>query len=256
MHILISNDDGVEAPGIKALKDGLADMASLILVAPDRDRSGASNSLTLDSPIRATPMAKDVIRVGGTPTDCVHLALTGLLENEPDMVISGINAGANMGDDVLYSGTVAAAMEGRFLGLPSIAISLASFGDKSELSHYATAVQVARFLIKRLSSAPFPSNTILNVNVPDCPWSEVKGILATRLGHRHKAEPVIKQQDPRGRDIYWVGPPGAEQDAGEGTDFYALNHGYVSVTPLQVDLTRHEASDGLSRWLEQDFSEG
>lgn len=254
MHILISNDDGVEAPGIKALKDGLADMASLTLVAPDRDRSGASNSLTLDSPIRATTIAQDVIRVGGTPTDCVHLALTGLLEKEPDMVISGINAGANMGDDVLYSGTVAAAMEGRFLGLPSIAISLASYGDNAKLSHYATAVQVARFLIKRLSSAPFPSNTILNVNVPDCPWSEVKGIQATRLGHRHKAEPVIKEQDPRGRTIYWVGPPGAEQDAGEGTDFYALNNGYVSVTPLQVDLTRHEASDGLARWLEQDFS--
>jgi 5'-nucleotidase len=254
MHILISNDDGVEAPGINALKDGLADMASLTLVAPDRDRSGASNSLTLDSPIRATTVAQDVIRVGGTPTDCVHLALTGLLENEPDMVISGINAGANMGDDVLYSGTVAAAMEGRFLGLPSIAISLASYGENTELSHYETAVQVARFLIKRLSSAPFPSNTILNVNVPDCPWSEVKGIQSTRLGHRHKAEPVIKQKDPRGRNIYWVGPPGAEQDAGEGTDFYALNNGYVSVTPLQVDLTRHEASDGLARWLEQDFS--
>lgn len=255
MHILISNDDGVEAPGILALKNGLADMASLILVAPDRDRSGASNSLTLDSPIRATRIATDVIRVSGTPTDCVHLAITGLLEDEPDMVISGINAGANMGDDVLYSGTVAAAMEGRFLGLPAIAISLASYRDKQELTHYETAVQVARFLIKRLSRAPFPSNTILNVNVPDCPWSEVKGIRATRLGHRHKAEPVIKQRDPRGRDIYWVGPPGAEQDAGDGTDFYALNNGYVSVTPLQVDLTRHEAREGLANWLEQDITD-
>jgi len=250
MQILISNDDGVEAPGIQALKTGLEDMASLVLVAPDRDRSGASNSLTLDSPIRAKKMSENVIRVNGTPTDCVHLAITGLLEDEPDMVISGINAGANMGDDVLYSGTVAAAMEGRFLGLPSIAISLASNAENAPLTHYDTAVQVARFLIKRLEHAPFPANTVLNVNVPDCPWDEVKGILSTRLGHRHKAEPVIKAQDPRGRNIYWVGPPGAEQDAGEGTDFYALKNGFVSVTPLQVDLTRHEACDGLADWLQ------
>jgi len=255
MQILISNDDGVEAPGILALKEGLADIASLVLVAPDRDRSGASNSLTLDSPIRAKKMTDNVIRVAGTPTDCVHLAITGLLESEPDMVISGINAGANMGDDVLYSGTVAAAMEGRFLGLPAIAISLASNGENIKLTHYKTAVQVARFLIKRLNHAPFPSNTILNVNVPDCPWDQIKGILSTRLGHRHKAEPVIREQDPRGRDIFWVGPPGAEQDAGEGTDFYAVNNGYVSVTPLQVDLTRHEARDGLAEWLEQDNKE-
>ncbi|MDH5659643.1 MAG: 5'/3'-nucleotidase SurE [Gammaproteobacteria bacterium] len=255
MQILISNDDGVEAPGILSLKEGLADMASLILVAPDRDRSGASNSLTLDSPIRAKKISDDMISVAGTPTDCVHLALTGLLEYEPDMVISGINAGANMGDDVLYSGTVAAAMEGRFLGLPSIAISLASKGDNKPLTHYDTAVQVARFLIKRLKHAPFPSNTILNVNVPDCPWDKVKGIQSTRLGHRHKAEPVIKEKDPRGRNIYWVGPPGAEQDAGEGTDFHALKNNYVSVTPLQVDLTRHEDRDGVADWLEQDITE-
>ncbi len=254
MQILISNDDGVDAPGIKTLEKGLSDMASLQIVAPDRDRSGASNSLTLDSPIRAKKVADNITQVAGTPTDCVHLALTGLLQSEPDMVISGINAGANMGDDVLYSGTVAAAMEGRFLGLPSIAISLASNGDNSPLLHYETAVQVARFLIKRLEDAPFPSNTILNVNVPDCPWDDIKGIQSTRLGHRHKAEPVIKEKDPRGRNIYWVGPPGAEQDAGEGTDFYALKHGFVSVTPLQVDLTRHEARDGLSDWLDKDTS--
>ena len=251
MQILISNDDGIEAPGILALREGLSDMAELTLVAPDRDRSGASNSLTLEMPIRAKKIADDMIRVAGTPTDCVHLALTGLLENEPDMVISGINAGANMGDDVLYSGTVAAAMEGRFLGLPSIAISLASVNN-SELTHYETAVQVARFLIKRLKHAPFPSNTILNVNVPDCPWNEIKGIQSTRLGHRHKAEPVIKAQDPRGRNIYWVGPPGPEQDAGEGTDFHALKNGYVSVTPIHVDLTRHESLEGLGKWLEHE----
>ena len=250
MQILVSNDDGVEAPGILALRDGLADLASIMLVAPDRDRSGASNSLTLEMPIRAKKVADNMIRVAGTPTDCVHLALTGLLENEPDMVISGINAGANMGDDVLYSGTVAAAMEGRFLGLPSIAISLASNADNEKLTHYDTAVQVARFLIKRLKHAPFPSNTILNVNVPDCPWKQIKGIQSTRLGHRHKAEPVIKEQDPRGRNIYWVGPPGEEEDAGEGTDFYALKNGFVSVTPLHVDLTRHEAREGLAKWLE------
>lgn len=253
MQILISNDDGVEAPGIRALNEGLADMADCIVVAPDRDRSGASNSLTLESPIRAKQVADNIIQVGGTPTDCVHLALTGLLENEPDMVISGINAGANVGDDVLYSGTVAAAMEGRFLGLPSIAISLASIDDSSTLTHYKTAVQVARFLIKRLNHAPFPANTILNVNVPDCPWDQVKGIQSTRLGHRHKAEPVIKSADPRGRAIYWVGPPGAEQDAGEGTDFHALKNGYVSVTPLHVDLTRHEAREGLAEWLDKDL---
>ncbi len=252
MQILISNDDGVAAPGIEALRSGLADMAELVVVAPDRDRSGASNSLTLDSPIRAKQLGEQVIAVSGTPTDCVHLALTGLLQQEPDMVISGINAGANMGDDVLYSGTVAAAMEGRFLGLPSIAISLASLPGQETLTHYDTAVQVARFLIKRLRHAPFPSNTILNVNVPDCPWDAVKGIQATRLGHRHKAEPVIRAEDPRGRAIYWVGPPGAEQDAGEGTDFHALRHGYVSVTPLHVDLTRHEATTGLSEWLDTD----
>ncbi len=252
MQILISNDDGVEAPGIAALQKGLADMASLVLVAPDRDRSGASNSLTLDSPIRARQLAENIISVSGTPTDCVHLALTGLLDQEPDMVISGINAGANMGDDVLYSGTVAAAMEGRFLGLPSIAISLASQPGSDSLTHYDSAVQVARFLIKRLRHAPFPANTILNVNVPDLPWDEIQGIQSTRLGHRHKAEPVIKDADPRGRPIYWVGPPGAEQDAGEGTDFHALRNGYVSVTPIHVDLTRHEALSGLSDWLNQD----
>lgn len=250
MQILLSNDDGFEAPGIIALAAGLKNLAEIKVVAPDRDRSGASNSLTLDSPIRAKTLESGVVRVAGTPTDCVHLAITGLLENEPDMVMSGINAGANMGDDVLYSGTVAAAMEGRFLGLPAIAISLASNGLNAELQHYETAVQVARFLVKRLIHAPFPSNTILNVNVPDCPWDKIKGIKSTRLGHRHKAEPIIRQQDPRGRDIYWVGPPGAAQDAGPETDFYALQHGYVSITPLHADLTRHEAREGLASWLD------
>lgn len=245
MRILLSNDDGYEASGIVQLAEGLSHHAEITLVAPDRDRSGASNSLTLDNPIRATTMGNRVIRVDGTPTDCVHLAITGLLEHEPDMVISGINAGANLGDDVIYSGTVAAAMEGRFLGFPAIAISLVG----SELQHYDTAVRVAQLLIDRLLKEPLPTDTILNINVPDIPWQDIAGIRATRLGYRHKSEPVIKTTDPRGRDIYWVGPPGSEQDAGEGTDFYAIKHQFVSVTPIQVDLTQHSAVDTVSHWL-------
>jgi 5'-nucleotidase len=246
MRILLSNDDGYEAPGIRALADALQPLADINVVAPDRDRSGASNSLTLDAPIRARYLDNGVIRVDGTPTDCVHLAITGLLAEEPDMVISGINSGANMGDDVLYSGTVAAAMEGRFLGLPAIAVSLAGH----ELQHYASAVDVVLRLVKHLQRHPLPQDTILNVNVPDLPLAQIAGIKSTRLGHRHKAEPVICAKDPRGRDIYWVGPAGAEQDAGPGTDFHAVRHGYVSVTPLQVDLTRHDSVNHLSDWLE------
>lgn len=246
MHILISNDDGFEAPGITALASGLESLAQVTVVAPERDRSGASNSLTLELPIRARKAENGFIRVDGTPTDCVHLAITGLLETEPDMVVSGINAGANMGDDVLYSGTVAAAMEGRFLGLPAIAISLAGNGA----AHFDTAAKVAQTLITQLQSDPLPQDTILNINVPDVHWDELRGFAATRLGHRHKAEPVICDRDPRGREIYWVGPPGAEQDAGPGTDFHAVRSGYVSVTPIQVDLTRHERVDQVQNWLE------
>ncbi len=249
MHILISNDDGFEAPGITALARELESLTQITVVAPERDRSGASNSLTLERPIRAREAANGFIRVDGTPTDCVHLAITGLLETEPDMVVSGINAGANMGDDVLYSGTVAAAMEGRFLGLPAIAISLA--GNGAGFQHFETAAQVVRTLIIQLQAEPLPQDTILNVNVPDSPWEELNGFQATRLGHRHKAEPVVRDQDPRGRTIYWVGPPGAEQDAGSGTDFHAVRHGYVSVTPILVDLTRHERVDPLQNWLKE-----
>ena len=245
MRVLLSNDDGYEAPGICALANNLQQIADIVVVAPDRDRSGASNSLTLESPIRARQVENGFIRVDGTPTDCVHLAITGLLEDEPDMVISGINAGANMGDDVLYSGTVAAAMEGRFLGLPAIAVSLVG----PECKHYETAAEVALRVVKQLALEPLPQDTILNINVPDLPWEQLSGIQSTRLGHRHKAEPVVKDLDPRGREIYWVGPPGAEQDAGPGTDFYALRNGYVSVTPIQVDLTRHEVVDDVSKWL-------
>ena len=245
MRILISNDDGYQAPGIRTLAAALSAHGEVTVVAPDRDRSGASNSLTLDSPIRAVTLPDGFIGVDGTPTDCVHLAITGLLEDEPDIVISGINAGANMGDDVLYSGTVAAAMEGRFLGLPAIAVSMASHRPQ----HYETAARVACELLLRLCRDPLPADTILNVNVPDLPYEGLAGFEATRLGHRHKAEPVIRAQDPRGRAIYWVGPAGAEQDAGPGTDFHAVRQGFVSITPIQVDLTRYDALNKVAGWL-------
>ena len=247
MHILISNDDGYMAPGIRALAAALKTIARVTVVAPDRDRSGASNSLTLDNPIRAREMDDDVTCVDGTPTDCVHLAITGLLDGEPDMVIAGINAGANLGDDVLYSGTVAAAMEGRFLGLPAIAVSLASEKPRN----YDTAAAVALELVKRLESGSLPADTILNVNVPDVAPGDLKGMQATRLGHRHKSEPVVPMEDPRGRPVYWVGPAGLEQDAGPGTDFHAVRSGHVSVTPLDVDLTRYTALEQVGSWLSQ-----
>lgn len=247
MHILLSNDDGYEAQGIRCLAGSLSEFARVTVVAPDRNRSGASNSLTLDNPIRAITMSDGVIRVDGTPTDCVHLAITGLLDKEPDIVIAGINDGANLGDDVLYSGTVAAAMEGRFLGLPAIAVSLVG----PDPVHFETAAMVVRHLLERLTSHPLSFDTILNINVPDMPHDQLAGYQTTRLGHRHKSEPVIKASDPRGRDIYWVGPPGEEQDAGEGTDFYAIRNGYVSVTPLHVDLTRHAVLDELRAWMEE-----
>ncbi len=247
MHILLSNDDGYQAPGIKALADILEPMAKLTVVAPDRDRSGASNSLTLENPLRARTMDNGFIQVEGTPTDCVHLAITGLLQQEPDMVIAGINAGANMGDDVIYSGTVAAATEGRFLGLPAMAVSVASHAPR----YLEDAARVVADLVTRLQKIPLAADSILNVNIPDLPYSELRGIQATRLGHRHRAEPVVQQQDPRGRTIYWVGPAGPEQDAGPGTDFHALRNAYVSITPIQVDLTRHAALADIQQWLEK-----
>ncbi len=248
MYILISNDDGYQAPGILSLAARLGTVARVTVMAPDRDRSGASNSLTLDDPIRINRVETDRFRVLGTPTDCVHLALTGLLEEDPDMVFSGINAGGNLGDDILYSGTVAAAMEGRYLGLPAVAVSLAAGGWEPQ--YYESAAHMARKLLEQIQDDPLPTDTILNVNVPDLPWSEIQGVYATRLGSRHRAEPVIKQQDPRGRSIYWVGPPGSEQDAGPGTDFYAVRNGFVSVTPIQVDLTRYESMEQVRGWLE------
>lgn len=248
MHILISNDDGYLAQGLQQLAAALREYAQISVVAPDRNRSAASNSLTLEHPLRAISGDNGFVRVDGTPTDCVHLAITGLLDPEPDMVFAGINHGANLGDDVLYSGTVAAATEGRFLGLPAIAISLAA----SNPQHFATAAQVAVDLLRKIQKQPLPNDTLLNVNVPDVPLSEIKGMQITRLGQRHKAEPVIKSADPRGNPIYWVGPPGAEQDAGPGTDFDAIKNGYVSITPLQLDLTRFERLQSLSDWLNQE----
>ena len=245
MHILLSNDDGYLAEGLSVLANALRPYADISVVAPDRNRSAASNSLTLEMPLRAQKMDNGFVKVDGTPTDCVHLAITGLLHPEPDMVFAGINHGSNLGDDVLYSGTVAAATEGRFLGLPAIAISLASHDP----CHFATAGQVAVTLLRQLVAQPLPQDTILNVNVPDVPLAELKGFQATRLGQRHKSEPVITGSDPRGRLIYWVGPPGAEQDAGPGTDFYAVNAGFVSVTPLQLDLTWYERINLLKDWL-------
>ncbi|NOT12317.1 MAG: 5'/3'-nucleotidase SurE [Methylococcaceae bacterium] len=250
MHILLSNDDGYLAKGLITLALALREYAEISVVAPDKNRSAASNSLTLEMPLRAAKEDNGFIKVDGTPTDCVHLAITGLLTHEPDMVFAGINHGANLGDDVLYSGTVAAATEGRFLGLPAIAISLAS----SDPVHFDTAAHVAVVLLKNLMASPLPRDTILNVNVPDISLNELKGFQATRLGQRHKSEPVIKSLDPRGRNIYWVGPPGAEQDAGPGTDFYAINSGYVSVTPLQVDLTWYDRINTLKTWLPQELA--
>jgi 5'/3'-nucleotidase len=246
VRVLISNDDGYRAEGLRRLAAALRPLAEITIVAPDRNRSGASNSLTLDRPLRVWQEAADMYCTDGTPTDCVHLAITGLLEHEPDMVISGINEGANLGDDVLYSGTVAAAMEGRFCGLPAMAVSLAG----TRPTHFDTAAHIACRLFERLRDDTLPADTILNVNVPDLPLDQLAGLVATRLGHRHRAEPVVPAHDPRGRRIYWVGPAGPEQDAGPGTDFHAIGRGLVSVTPLQTDLTRHAALAQLRSWLE------
>lgn len=244
MKILLSNDDGVHAQGIHSLADVLRDLAEIVIVAPDRNRSGASNSLTLEQPLRVNEIEPNIYSVQGTPTDCVHFALNELLKDDmPDLVLSGINHGANLGDDVLYSGTVAAAMEGHFLGVQSIAFSLV--GKK----HFETAAYIVRQIVEQHLSCPIPTNRLLNVNIPDVALSDLAGTQVTRLGARHHAEPMIKQQDPRGHDIFWLGPPGKEQDAGQGTDFYATENNYVSITPLQVDLTAHESLRAMDDWL-------
>ena len=247
MKILISNDDGYLATGIIALTEALEQVADVVVVAPDRNRSAASSSLTLNTPLRVSKVASNRYKVDGTPSDCVHLALTGFLDEEPDLVVSGINHGANLGDDVIYSGTVAAALEGRFLGLPTIAVSLVGH----ELTYFDTAARVASDLVQKLDRSTLAADTVLNVNVPDLPFDRLTGIHATRLGFRHKSEQIIRDTDPYGRPIYWVGPAGKGQDAGEGTDFHAVENGGVAITPLNVDLTRHDAVQGLAEWLER-----
>lgn len=245
MKILVSNDDGYLATGINVLTAALEQVADVVVIAPDRNRSAASNSLTLSTPLRVSEFGPNRYKVDGTPSDCVHLALTGLLDYEPDLVVSGINHGANLGDDVIYSGTVAAAMEGRFLGLPTIAVSLVG----RKLQHFDTAAAVAAELVQKIERAPLASDVVLNVNVPNVSADDLAGVRATRLGFRHKSEQILKDTDPYGRPIYWVGPAGAGQDAGEGTDFFAIEEGFASVTPLKVDLTRHDAIEDLSIWL-------
>jgi 5'-nucleotidase len=247
MRILLSNDDGYFAPGLNILAEHLSSIAEISVVAPERNRSGASNSLTLDRPLTVRKAHNGFLYVNGTPTDCVHLALTGLMSSPPDMVISGINDGANMGDDTIYSGTVAAAMEGYLLGIPSFAISMSRHGAQ----YFETAAKVVIDLVKRYERSGFPPPLLLNVNVPDIPYEELHGMVVTRLGKRHKAEPVIKTNTPRGETVYWVGAAGNAQDAGPGTDFYAVEHEQVSLTPLQIDLTQFKQLDAVQDWLTQ-----
>ena len=248
MHFLVSNDDGINATGIKALAQTLSELGEVTVYAPNRDRSGASNSLTLDAPIRIQKVEEKRFSVSGTPTDCVHMALTGLMEKEPDMVISGINNAANLGDDVLYSGTVAAAIEGRYLGFPAIAFSLVTNHGENKNRYFETAQYYIKKIVQNLEKNPLPKDTILNINIPNLPVSEVKGVQITRFGNRHKAENTVQDTDPRGRKIFWIGAAGPEADAGEGTDFYAVKNGYVSITPMQVDMTKHSELETLKHW--------
>lgn len=245
MRILLSNDDGYFAPGLAALAEALHGLGEVVVVAPEQNRSGASNSLTLDRPLLLKKAASGFYFVNGTPTDCVHLAVTGMLDELPDIIVSGINNGANMGDDTIYSGTVAAATEGYLLGIPSIAISLTNF----EGNHYATAGRVARELVERFIRNPIREPVLLNVNVPDIPYAELKGIEVTRLGRRHKAEPVVKMTSPRNETVYWVGAAGAAADAGPGTDFNAIERNVVSITPLQIDLTHAAQLPSIRQWM-------
>lgn len=246
MRILLSNDDGYFAPGLVCLAQHLAAIAEVTVVAPERDRSGASNSLTLNRPLNLRRAASGFHYVDGTPTDCVHLAVTGMLDVQPDIIVSGINAGANMGDDTIYSGTVAAATEGFLLGIPAIAISMA----KHDPEHFDTAGKVAVELVQRFTRDTQLRPWLLNVNVPDIPYDKLQGSEVTRLGKRHKAEPVVKASNPHGQPIYWVGAAGKAQDAGAGTDFYAVAQGRVSITPLQMDLTQYSQLDAVRAWME------
>ncbi len=246
MRILISNDDGVMAPGLAALHGALAGYADCVVIAPDQDKSGASSSLTLDRPLHPHTLANGFISINGTPTDCVHLGLNGLLPDEPDMVVSGINLGANLGDDVLYSGTVAAALEGRFLQRPSFAFSFLS----RQADNLATAAHFARLLVEAHERLDLPPRTVLNVNIPNLPLANVRGIQLTRLGHRTRAAAPVRVVDPRGRAGYWIAAAGDAEDGGPGTDFHAVMQGYVSITPLQLDRTYQDGFNSLNAWLE------
>lgn len=246
MHILISNDDGYNAPGIRILAEYVSKIAKVTVVAPDRNRSGASNSLTLDRPLRIHQAHNGFYYTDGTPTDSVHLALTGLLDDMPDMVISGINDGANMGDDTIYSGTVAAAMEGFLLGIPSIAFSM----SQHQSTHFESAAKIAVELISYYQQKPLPAPMLLNVNVPDIPYDSLQGKVITRLGKRHKAEPVMQIKTPRGEEVFWIGAAGQPNDGGEGTDFHAIAQQQVSISPIHNDLTRYEHLDTLKSWVE------
>jgi 5'-nucleotidase len=245
MRILLSNDDGYFAPGLACLAQHLSAIAEVVVVAPERDRSGASNSLTLNRPLNLRKTPNGFYYVDGTPTDCVHLAVTGMLDTQPDIVVSGINSGANMGDDTIYSGTVAAATEGFLLGIPAIAVSLAGH----EQTHYETAARVTVELVQRFQAEQHSQPWLLNVNVPDISYEQLQGMEVTRLGKRHKAEPVIKSSNPHGQPVYWVGAAGKAQDAGEGTDFNAVAQRRVSITPLQIDLTQYAQLDAVRSWL-------
>ena len=244
MRILISNDDGYKADGIIQLAKSLSEIAEVIVVAPSENKSAASSSLTIGKPLKQIQIEKNVYAIDATPSDCVHLALCGFIKESIDLVVTGINFGANLGDDVIYSGTVAGAIEGRFLGLPSIAMSLASW----ECKHFDTAGNIAKLLVNQIDKAPLAYNTIINVNVPDIPISEIKGIRSTRLGNRHKSEPSI--QDSKDPSLYWIGENGKEADNGDGTDFHAVSNNFVSVTPLQIDLTKYPEINKISEWLE------
>ena len=245
MRILISNDDGYKADGIIQLAKSLSEIAEVIVVAPSENKSAASSSLTIGKPLKPIQIEKNVYAIDATPSDCVHLALCGFIKESIDLVVTGINFGANLGDDVIYSGTVAGAIEGRFLGLPSIAMSLASW----ECKHFDTAGNIAKLLVNQIDKAPLAYNTIINVNVPDIPISEIKGIRSTRLGNRHKSEPSI--QDSKDPSLYWIGENGKEADNGDGTDFHAVSNNFVSVTPLQIDLTKYPEIKQVSDWLEK-----
>ncbi|MCE2970351.1 MAG: 5'/3'-nucleotidase SurE [Burkholderiales bacterium] len=246
MRILVANDDGYLAPGLAALVDALRPLGEVTVVAPEQNHSGASNSLTLSRPLTVARADNGFFFVNGTPTDCVHIALTGLLAHKPDLVVSGINNGQNMGDDTLYSGTVAAAMEGYLFGIPSLAFSHVDKGH----AHLDAAARVAADLVERFARRPLSGAWLLNVNIPNLPYADLRGATTTRLGKRHASEPVIQTTNPRGETIYWIGPAGAARDAGPGTDFHAVAAGQVSVTPLQIDLTHGAQLEPLSAWLE------